>query len=66
MNKTVYDYQVDFPEICLSVYQNAADVNHSLLKATTYRMAQLAVWDYPKYTANFTPSSTLIVDQTFE
>ena len=31
-----------------------------------YRMTQLAVWDYPKYTSNFTPDSTLIVDQTFE
>lgn len=65
-SNTVYTYPASIPEIMLDVYLCSGDVNHSMNKQTSYRMTQLAVWDYPKYTSNFTPNSTLIVDQTFE
>lgn len=63
---TVYTYTSVIPSISLVVYQCTGNVNSSFRRQCAYSMAQLAVWDYPKYTSNFTPDSTLIVDQTFE
>lgn len=65
-NKVSYDYGVDKAELILSLYQCVGDVNKSMAKFCDYRMAQLAVWNYPRYTTAFTPSSKLIVDPTFE